>query len=103
MVVVVETVVKERRASWEREGSGERRKSKTLHFLLRVLEVKKEFGDGDGDGEYRVCSVFVVDIKVCEVRTDLPKFQKVKRKKQKKGFGSLVCEEGNLWKIVVLL
>ena len=79
MVVVVETVVKERRASGEREGSGERRKSKTLHFLLRVLEVKKEFGDGDG--VYRVCSVFVVDIKVCEVRTDLPKFQKVKEKK----------------------
>ena len=32
--MVVETVVKERRASGEREGSGERRKSKTLHFLL---------------------------------------------------------------------
>ena len=47
MVMVVETVVKERRASGEREGSGERRKSKTLHFLLRVLEVKKEFGDGE--------------------------------------------------------
>ena len=47
VVVVVETVVKERRASGEREGSGERRKSKTLHFLLRVLEVKKEFGDGE--------------------------------------------------------
>lgn len=38
---MVETVVKERRASGEREGSGERGKSKTLHFLLRVLEVKK--------------------------------------------------------------
>lgn len=45
---MVETVVKERRASREREGSGERGKSKTLHFLLRVLEVKKnEFGDGE--------------------------------------------------------
>lgn len=45
---MVETVVKERRASGEREGSGERGKSKTLHFLLRVLEVKKkEFGDGE--------------------------------------------------------
>lgn len=58
---MVETVVKERRASGEREGSGERGKSKTLHFLLRVLEVKKnEFGDGDGE-----CRDWVLEFVFC--------------------------------------